>query len=132
MKYACVYLIYDCDTGEYLYVGSTKNFKTRRQNHACHLMRFYTGNWEMKIIESYSNIHKDILRFFEEEYRTILQPKLNRIRAYMTDEQRKKYLKEYYSQTFECECGRFLTRAALVIHRNSKIHKNLMESQNKG
>lgn len=101
-----------CDDCDEVYVGSTTNFTRRKNAHktVCnnekaekhHLkiyqtMREYGGfdNWRMIQIETYPCESKRELQAREEDVRKELNAKLNQIRAFLREEERKVNLLKY-------------------------------------
>lgn len=103
------------------YVGSTKNLATRkrRHNNDCNnpnskyyhlkiyqIIRNNGGwdNWYMVPIKELKNTTKCEATIIEEEYRCQLKANMNTIRAYLSDNDRKLYSKEYRIQNKEHKC----------------------------
>jgi hypothetical protein len=114
------YIIYKIccdDLPEYIYVGSTANFRCRKNKHkiSCNNgdnKKLYTtirenggwDNWRMVIIEECGEISLVQVRIKEEECRIKLKANLNSIRCHRTEEEKKEYNKEYnkeYRETNE-------------------------------
>jgi hypothetical protein len=107
----CIYKIVCDDCPEYIYVGSTKVFRQRKNRHKqnCNngnTKKLYTtirenggwDNWRMVIIEECGQISFTQARIREEENRMKLNANLNSIRCYSTEEEKKEYTKEYNKQ----------------------------------
>ena len=108
------YIIYKIccnDLPEYIYVGSTANFRCRKNKHkiSCNNgdnKKLYTtirenggwDNWRMVIIEECGEISLVQVRIKEEECRIKLKANLNSIRCHRTEEEKKEYTKEYGKQ----------------------------------
>jgi predicted metallo-beta-lactamase superfamily hydrolase len=108
-------------------------------------------NWIFKVIEEYPCENKIQLR--QEQYHyDLLNPALNMIRPYISEQERKAYHnkrsakhykdnieeckkrqanyykdnKEKINQKFICECGKEYTHQNKKRHCDSKIHKNFL------
>jgi len=106
------YVIYKicCDeVPEYVYVGSTTNFRVRKAQHkqSCNnekryhlkIYKFIRENggwdaWRMVVIEELGQITKIQAHIKEEEYRVKLNGNLNTVRAYRSEEEKKEENKE--------------------------------------
>tara|TARA_R110001606_G_C15015113_1_gene608974 strand:+ start:68 stop:583 length:516 start_codon:yes stop_codon:yes gene_type:complete len=105
----------DCDD---IYVGSTADFKSRKndhknryynENHRCYNLKIYQtiranggwSNWKMIQIGTRDNITKREAEQIEEEYRLNLKATMNMCRAFITPEDKKEYNKEYQENNKE-------------------------------
>ena len=137
------------------YIGST--IMTLQERLHCHksksIYRNYTlykvirntGGWEnfeISLIKEYPCNDKAELRQEEQRCIDALQPTLNELRAYRTEEYireyNKKKIKKYYELNKEeirkkqatimtCECGRETRTGDVAKHRRTKIHIELMK-----
>ena len=147
-----IYKICCDDLLEFIYVGSTKSFR-QRKNH--HKTAYYKGdtkkiyntirenggweNWRMVILEELGEVSFTEARIKEEEHRVKLNANLNTLKCYRTEEQKKqdnidssvKYYnenKEKINKKITCECGRVINNSKLNRHISSKIHKKLINN----
>jgi hypothetical protein len=117
-----IYKISCDDLPEFVYVGSTKAFRQRKNDHKINCYndnskkynrKLYTtirenggwDNWRMVIIDECGEISLTQVRIKEEEHRVKLNANLNTIRCHQTEEykkeQKKEYSKEYYENNIE-------------------------------
>ena len=103
-----IYKICCDDLPEFVYVGSTKAFRQRKN---CHKKDYNRGdtnklyttikenggweNWRMVMVEDLGEVSLTQARIKEEEYRVKLNANLNSVRCYRTEEERKEYDKNY-------------------------------------
>jgi hypothetical protein len=111
-------------------------------------------NWEMVKIASVWDKSTKSLFQIEEDYKNQYKPTLNTFRAYITEEQKKEYEKEYYQnniehklkyhkeryeknkdrilekqkEKFTCDCGSTLRKIDRTKHYKSKKHKSFIEN----
>tara|TARA_R110000824_G_scaffold17651_1_gene71174 strand:+ start:238 stop:681 length:444 start_codon:yes stop_codon:yes gene_type:complete len=136
-----VYKILCNETGE-SYIGSANNNKcliSRKSEHRNMKNKYcsskqiiYRGNYEFIIIEE--NIFIDIeLRKREQYWIDTSDHTINKIRAYSTPEQKKKYKSEWFqsnkerlrdrhSERITCECGANIMRTNKLRHLKSDKH----------
>ena len=142
-----IYKIQHNDDDSLLYVGHTTNFIKRKNNHKsdCNISKktLYkmirdNGGWEcytMIVIKEYPCETKTEACIEEDRIMREMKATLNKLRAYLSleekSEQRKEYReknKEYISarqnDKIECECGCIFTNSNLARHKKSKNHLN--------
>mgnify|MGYP003678680156 FL=1 len=110
-----IYKICCDDCPEFNYIGSTKAFRQRKQEHkqCCNNenskknnLKLYTiiranggwDNWRMVIIEECGEISFTQARIKEEENRVKLNANLNSRRCHLTEEQKQEYREEWNEQ----------------------------------
>lgn len=106
-----IYKICCDDCPEFVYVGSTKAFRQRKNSHKKDYNRgdtrkLYTtirenggwDNWRMAILEDCGEITFIEARIKEEEWRLKLNANLNSHKCYRTEEERKEDRKEYNNE----------------------------------
>ena len=153
-----IYKICCDDCPDFVYVGSTKAFRQRKNHHKhdCNNMidrKLYTtirenggwDNWRMVIIEDCGEISFTEARIKEEEHRVKLNANLNSQKCksnkkeYMKEynENNKEKKKEYYENNKEKkkEYAReyYKNNKEKIMeskHEQSKIHKKLIEEKN--
>ena len=151
-----IYKICCDDCLDYVYVGSTKAFRQRKNNHKqnCNNMkdrkiyntiREHGGwdNWRMVILEDCGEISFTEARIKEEEHRVKLNANLNTFSCYLTKEQKEQYIKEnkkeYYKQNKEkilnyqkekmtCDCGKKFSINHKSRHLNTLFHKKYISN----
>ena len=133
------------------YVGSTCNYSKRKRDHIynCHTLgneAYYrplyvyirdNGGWNnfwMDTIEQYCCDTRTELRMNEQEWINILEPKLNKLRAYMTPEQLIQYhynkyrtteYKNNQKQVIQCSnCDKTYTKRNKTTHQKTSYCKN--------
>jgi hypothetical protein len=138
------------DDPEFLYVGSTKNWKSRKKNHKDRStynetkgqskLKVYQqiralGGWDkikMVLIEHYECQSKREAEAREQYHIEQLKPNMNAFRAYRTEEKRVKenrlrcslFYKANKAEQVICECGALTTRFNKSHHCKSKVHKD--------
>ena len=141
--------VYQITVNNKQYIGSCKNFNKRISSHKTsskylpyQLYEEIDGDWDnSNIIVLEKNIDYSILKIVEQYYIDKIKPELNTIRAYITDEQREEYYKQYYQdhkhimmeynqQVVKCNCGCSISRHHLARHKRSKKHLKLLENIN--
>ena len=141
-----------CDDCDEVYVGSTTNFTRRKNEHktVCNgenikghhlkiyqIMREYGGfeNWRMIQVETYPCKSKRELQAREEDVRKESNAKLNQIRAFATEQERKEGDKErkklYYETNKEyialkCKQYRDESKESIAV-RGKEYYKNNAE-----
>ena len=149
-----IYKICCDDCPDFIYVGSTKAFRQRKNQHKnCynkeHPQKVYTtirenggwDNWRMVILEDCGEITLTEVRIKEEEYRVKLNADLNERKCKgdkkeydkeykKNNEKYKQNQREYANQRITCECGMELRVGNKARHEKSKIHKKLIEEKN--
>jgi hypothetical protein len=103
-----IYKICCDDCPDFVYVGSTKSFRHRKNQHKnCYnTMKDYKlyntirenggwDNWRMVILEDCGEITLTQARIKEEEHRVKLNANMNTHKCHRTEEQKKEYDKEY-------------------------------------
>ena len=112
------YIMYRISIADYTYIGSTKDYKQRKQNHknVCnnvnnpsHNLKVYkiireNGGWdkcEMVPIEECDCEDRLQAHIREEELRKEYNSEMNSIKAYSTIEERKEYNKEYFKEYYQ-------------------------------
>lgn len=111
------YIIYKIccdDLPEYIYVGSTANFRCRKSQHKqnCNngcTQKLYTtirenggwDNWRMVIIEECKEVTLIQARIKEEECRIKLKANLNMVRCHLSEEELNEQKKQYYEANIE-------------------------------
>ena len=106
-----IYKICCDDLPDFVYVGSTKAFRQRKNDHKksynkgnnkklYNTIRENGGwdNWRMVLIEECGEINLTQARIKEEEHRVKLNANLNMIRCHITEEYKKEYNKELIKQ----------------------------------
>lgn len=145
------YIMYRISVGDYTYIGSTKDFKQRKQAHKKRYsnpnMRDYhekkyqiireAGGWdkcEMVPIEEFECDTLLDARIREEHWRIYYQANMNSKRAHRTEEERINQLKELAkirnSVSHICECGGKFIYNNKCIHEKTKKHTKYLEEQN--
>jgi len=101
------------DCPDYIYIGSTKSFRSRKYQHKSNTnkknYKLYNKirenggweNWSMNIIDEGNDLTFLQARIKEEELRMKYNGNLNTIRAYTTEEDNKEKTKEYYENNKE-------------------------------
>jgi len=101
------------DCPEYIYIGSTKSFRHRKNQHKSkcnninqksYNLKLYNkirenggwDNWSMVIIDEGNDLTLTDARIKEEELRVKYNGNLNMQKSYSSDEDKKEYKKEYY------------------------------------
>jgi hypothetical protein len=110
----CIYKIVCDDLPEYIYVGSTKAFRSRKNQHKSRCNKGCTeklystirenggwNNWRMVMIEECGEISLVQVRIKEEENRMKLNANMNTLRCYVTEEEKKERIKEYGKEYYE-------------------------------
>jgi hypothetical protein len=145
--------MYRISVADYTYIGSTRDFKQRKQNHksVCnnvnnkyHNLKIYqmireNGGWnkcEMIPIEECECENKLQSYIREEELRKEYNAEMNAIKAYRTIEQKQEYQKEYHKewyqengeQKYTCECGSVICISDKSRHMKTKKHQNYIKS----
>tara|TARA_R110000787_G_scaffold243180_1_gene349132 strand:+ start:197 stop:628 length:432 start_codon:yes stop_codon:yes gene_type:complete len=117
MSHYIFYKIVCEDCADFIYIGSTKSFRSRKcqhknacnnenyKNHNCKIyqkLRENGGwdNWNMIIIDEGNELTFTQARIKEEELKLKYNGNLNMNRAYRTEEERKQYIKEYSKQRY--------------------------------
>jgi uncharacterized protein YbcC (UPF0753/DUF2309 family) len=107
-----IYKLINYDYPELVYVGSTTNFTKRKQQHKSNCLnsneknhnlkvyvsiRKYGGweNWNMIKICEYPCINKREAEQEEDKYMMELKANINSHRAFITDEEKNNYIKQY-------------------------------------
>jgi len=118
MSHYIFYKIICEDCPDYIYIGSTKSFRSRKnqhknacinENYRCYNLKIYQkirenggwDNWNMIIIDEADNLTFTQARIKEEELRLKYNGNLNSYKAYITEEQKKEYYqtnKEVYKE----------------------------------
>lgn len=108
--YGRIYKIYKIDEPEKFYIGSTiKTLAERLSDHQNKSKNlddnriFYKAvregdgwdNFQIELIQDYLCFNRDELRMKEDEYIRELKPCYNEMRAYLSEEERKDFQKEY-------------------------------------
>lgn len=117
MSHYIFYKIVSEDCPDYIYIGSTKSFRSRKYQHknSCininqkgYNLKLYQkirenggwDNWKMIIIEEGNDLTFTQARIKEEELRLKYNGNLNMLKAYITEEEKKQQkingMKEYY------------------------------------
>jgi len=104
-----IYKICCDDLPNYNYVGSTKAFRQRKNEHKSRLNKGDTkkiyntirenggwDNWRMVILEDLGEVSFIEARIKEEEHRVKLNANMNSKKCYTTEEEKKEYSKEYF------------------------------------
>lgn len=151
------------------YIGSTTNWTRRKQHHkeSCiyekdkrHHLKIYEimrenggfENFNMILVEDYPCENRRQAEQREQYWKDLLKPDMNTINAYLTEEQKKEYIKykikeyrinnkelvkeykkEYNQRKFTCDCCKIeLSLHHKARHEKSKTHINnsLKESEN--
>jgi len=101
-------------------------------------------NWKLEVLEKYPCDNKIQLRIREQYYYDLLNPTLNTNRPYISEEEIKKYNKEYDAKYKEehrdeilkrknqkhiCECGGNYTTDNKSQHCKTKKHKSFIEKK---
>ena len=135
------------DCPDYIYIGSTSNFRERKCNHKSYcnnpnaknhnlklyqVIREYGGwaNWNMIIIDKAEQLTLIDARIKEEQLRKDYNANLNSLRAYTSDEERKDYNKTLNKKKTTCICGCEMTKTNISRHIKTDKHINLMKLQN--
>lgn len=151
------YIIYKIccdDLPEFIYVGSTKSFRHRKNQHKSSYnkddtQKLYTtirenggwDNWRMVILEDIGEVSLTEARIKEEEHRVKLNGNLNERKCKgdkkeydkeykKNNEKYKQNQKEYANQKITCECGIEIRVGNKTRHEQTKIHKKLIEEKN--
>ena len=110
MSHYTFYKIVCEDCPDYIYIGSTKSYRSRKNQHkiACNSDKKYhlkiyqkireNGGWDkwnMIIIDEGDDLTFTQARIKEEELRLKYNGNLNSIKAFRTEEEKKEYKKEY-------------------------------------
>jgi len=150
-----IYKICCDDLPDFVYVGSTKAFRQRKQHHKDNYnkgdtKKLYTtirenggwDNWRMVIIEECGEITFTEARIKEEEHRVKLNANLNMQKCYTTKEERKEYNKNYMKNyerpdpeykkkhkqlRYKCECGREIVLDNKARHEKTNLHLKKLE-----
>ena len=137
------------DDPEFLYVGSTKNWRSRKAEHKSytvnekdhrHNMKLYQeirvlGGWDkikMVLIEHYECQSKREAEAREQYHIEQLKPNRNGKRAFLTIEQKveqkrscnKHWYEANKEQIIACECGAVICRNYISKHCKTKAHKD--------
>ena len=140
------------------YIGSTRDFTTRKSNHksACNYInnkeynqkKYKTiranggwENWRIVVIELMQNATKLEAQIREEELRTELDATLNSMKAtrgLMTEQEyrnqyrihNKELLYQKQNQKYECTCGGKYTKQNKAGHMKTKKHQNYISKNN--
>jgi hypothetical protein len=144
----CIYKIVCDDLPEYIYVGSTKVFRSRKckHKHNCNngnTEKLYTtirenggwDNWRMVIIEECGEISFTEARIREEENRMKLKANLNMKKCHRTEEELKEYKKEYKKEYHEANKEElkeykkewYETNKEKIIEHNKDYHETNKE-----
>ena len=135
-----VYRIYDLrEPGVALYVGSTTvpvNF--RFCNHMMHIrckksrikneMYMYIlqegpDNFHWELLQELDKTTSVLLRIAEQGHMDRLTPRFNKLRAYRTDEQRRRQLREFALRRKTCACGSVVAYGVYARHKRTKKHQ---------
>ena len=93
-KFACIYCIAHVNKPNLIYIGSTNNFKSRCSSHKhCIKFNYQTDlyktineegieNFNFQILKDCSNLDINEIRKIEQETIDLLEPSLNKIKAY--------------------------------------------------
>jgi hypothetical protein len=133
--------MYRISVADYTYIGSTLDFKQRKRAHKSdckskelniyQVMRDNGGwdNCEMIPIEEYECENNTQARIREEYWRREYGAKMNSIKAYRTEQEKKDYRKQHYINTKEtlkekitCECGSIICKCDISKHLKTKKH----------
>lgn len=153
------YIIYKlcCDNTDLFYIGSTRDFTTRKSVHKCGCnnsnnerynykvyknMREFGGwnEWRMVVIEILNDVTKLQAEMREEVLRVELKALLNSQKAscggitsqeYKAEywQENKEQLKEKQKVTTDCECGITYTHSNKARHCKSKKHIRYLEQK---
>ena len=105
-----IYVIYCNDNVKLDYIGSTKNYLLRRNNHKSdsktsnfllHKTIRENGGWENFTMTKIANVNcksKEELNQIEEYYLKLFKTKLNTRKAKQTIEEQREYRRNYYNQ----------------------------------
>lgn len=144
-----------CTKNDMIYIGSTKNklykrFNGHKQqykkwlngefNHEISIFKYFKefGVENFKMIEIEQIEYKDKKELLiREQYYIDNHNCINKINAYIPDENKKDKRKEYYEknreiirekrkETYICECGDEITKSHKVRHEESKKHKDFL------
>jgi predicted GIY-YIG superfamily endonuclease len=122
LKYGCIYVITNVDN-IILYVGSTRYFEERKNNHTNSTMKGVNYQWNMKIVKEFEEITDINLRKEEQKIIDNLKPLLNIRKAYTSYEQRLEYLKKYREE--------FKEKYKQYNKKYYEENKNKLKKQNK-
>ena len=143
-----VYRIYDLrEPSVALYVGSTVgpvNF--RFCNHMMHIrckksriknemyMYMYIlqegpDNFHWELLQQLDKTTRTTLRIAEQGHMDRLKPRFNKLRAYRTDEQRKRQLREFALRRKTCACGSVVAYGVYARHKRTKKHQRYVTLQ---
>jgi hypothetical protein len=150
-----IYKIVHLTKPELIYIGSTSNFNMRRSQHkikskdADPKIKLYksiqeNGGWDQfkcEVVEEIEINNREEGRIRENKFIEELNAVLNNNRAYITKEQAKEAVKEYYNahrdelilkkkSKIACECGCLLSRSNPYTHRQTKKHLRLLTQIN--
>jgi len=143
-----IYIIYKISIADQCYIGSTKDFKQRKQGHrdVCthdsrnnHYLKIYetiraNGGWdkaEMIPIEEFECEGQLQARIREEYWRREYNAQLNLKRAYITKEQHEELLHKNdvlrRSIKVACDCGGKYMLPHKTTHENTKKHQEYLK-----
>lgn len=134
-----IYIMYRISIKDFIYIGSTKDFKQRKISHksVCYNeiskkynLKIYeiirqNGGWdncEMVPIEEYNCETKLQAIMREEQLRIQYNANMNTQRAYISDEDFSNEQKEIKCKKYDCDCGGKYTYANLAKHKLTKKH----------
>ena len=152
------YIMYKitCNTDENLiYIGSTTNFRVRKNAHkTCsnnektkqYNFNIYKtirnnggwSNWNMQPIEIFFTNNKTKAKIRENQLMETFKSNLNCVKAYTSKEEKYDNMKQYYlnnreiinsrkSNTFvECDCGAELRKDKLTRHKTTNKHQKYL------
>lgn len=150
-----IYKIY-CEGKDEVYIGSTtlelsRRFSNHKSDHKIHGDKndeYYITVFEIfKLygidnckIELVLECSKEELRIKEQEVINNTENCVNIRKAYLTDEEKKKKIKQYYqdnkdrlrvinSSKIICDCGVEHRRDGIISHKRSQYHKNYENSK---
>ena len=143
---------------EYIYIGSTTNFKNRMITHKsnCYNKKSVKYNFKLystirrnggfnnfcfNIIKSIETDDKKNVLKQEQELMILYNSNLNTIKAFTSEEEKKQQKKQYRidnkfnlnlkaKEKINCHCGRHYTRSHKSDHLQSKKHKEFEENKN--
>ena len=139
-------VVYKIKTGDFIYVGSTRDFEQRRGNHKYALhnenshaynlklyqaIRANNDEWEMEIIKECPGTNKIELLMEEQKYIDELKPDLNCVSCHgfnkaESDRQyqlkHKEEIYKYRGEQIKCECGFMSTRSHMARHKKTQRH----------
>jgi len=153
-----IYIIYKISIADQCYIGSTKDFKTRKLHHKinCDKLNYKlydfirdNGGWdccEIKPIEEFECETIIQAHIREEYWRREYDAKLNMVRAHRTEEEKKKYQRQWDAKTkgdyyqkkkteillklgnkIICDCGTEHTFGNITRHFKTKKHQDYLK-----